>query len=147
MKTLFKDVKKYIPAAEKNNFEIQHFEMTKKEVDFAKMRASFNGSYREVYSLRPGKYIRLVRNKHTIVMSDTPIELDTNKDFVEAARGTVVIGGLGLGLVLMAIQTKKEVKKIIVYEKEQTVIDLVAKNLPLNKKVEIRLGDIFEIKP
>ncbi|MCP6727390.1 MAG: hypothetical protein KJI69_05275 [Patescibacteria group bacterium] len=148
MKTLFKDIKKYLPPSEKGVFAIEHFELSEERVKREKLQAMFGGSYHEVHSLKAGKYIKLVdKSKHDIVMSDTPMELDTNDNFVKAAFGSVLIGGLGLGLILMAIQSKKEVKSILVYEKEKEIIDLIEKRLPLNKKVTILNENIYDVAP
>ena len=109
MKTLFKDIKKYIPPSSKGNFEIKHFSLGEKQVELEKMRGMYSGNYYEVHSLKAGKYIKLIdKTNQNIIMSDTPMEMETNYDFVEAASGNVLIGGLGLGLIVMAIQSKKE---------------------------------------
>mgnify|MGYP000786328328 FL=1 len=42
-------------------------------------------------------------------MSDTPMEKETNRDFVHNAHGNVLIGGLGIGLIILAIQNKEDV--------------------------------------
>lgn len=141
----YADVKKYLPPIDGQRFKIEHFELSKERVEREKMQAMFSGSYGEVYSLKPGKYIKLIdKEYHDIVMSDTPMELDTNREFVENAKGRILIGGLGLGLILLTVMKKPEVKEIVVVEKYQEVIDLVGKNLPLNKKVKLLLGDIME---
>lgn len=136
---------------ETDRFRLEHFSLTKKEVDKARLMAAFRGgsAYAEVYTLKPGKYAKLVDKKfHEIVMSDTPMELETNAEFISAARGSVMIGGLGLGLVLLAIQKKPEVTRILVVEKEQELIERISRQLPLNSKVEVVQGDIlsFETK-
>lgn len=148
METVYKDIKKHLSPAVIGQFAIEHFELSEEKVKSEKMRAMFNGSYREVYSLEAGKYIKLIdKNRHEIVMSNTAMELETNSGFVNVASGNVLIGGLGLGLVVMAIQSKKEVKKILVCEKEKDIIELVQKKLPFNKKVTVLHKDIFDLTP
>ena len=56
-------------------------------------------------------------------------------------------GGLGIGLIIMAIQDKPEVHSITVVEKSQEVIDMIATQLPLNEKVKIIQADVFCWKP
>ena len=80
-------------------------------------------------------------------MSDTDMEKRTNANFVRNAHGNVLIGGLGIGLILLAIQDKPEVEKIVVVEKRKEVIDLVKDQLPLNGKVEVVNADVWEYTP
>lgn len=136
---------KIIPAGTKGNWRVDHFTMTKAEVDFAKMRGSFHpGGYAEVYDLEPGNYCRLVWANMDTIMSDTPMELRTQASPVRSATGDCLIGGLGLGIFILQLQDKPEVKSILVVEKEQDVIDLVQPHLPLTSKVTIIKGDIFD---
>lgn len=80
-------------------------------------------------------------------MSDTPMEKETNYSFLEHAHGDVLIGGLGIGMILLAIQDKENIESITVIEKEADIISLVGQQLPLNEKVKILQGDIFEYVP
>jgi spermidine synthase len=50
--------------------------------------------------------------------------------FRRAATGDVLIAGLGLGLDLLQIAMKRDVKKIVVVEKKQIIIDLVWPYIP-----------------
>ena len=93
-----------------------------------------------------GEYVRL-SHCGTCVMSDTPMEKRTNAKFVENAHGDILVGGLGIGMILLAIQDKKEVKSITVVEKSPEVIEMVASQLPLNEKVTIVNADVFTWKP
>lgn len=77
-------------------------------------------------------------------MSDTNMEKRTNSDFCINAYGDIIIGGLGIGMIIMAIQDKPEVNTITVIEKNQEVIDLVASQLNFNDKVNIVCADVFE---
>jgi spermidine synthase len=77
-------------------------------------------------------------------MSDTPFEWDTCREFVWQARGDVLIAGLGLGMVLLAVQAKERVTSITVLEKDPDVMALVAPQLPLNSKVRIVQADVFK---
>lgn len=95
-----------------------------------------------------GDYVKLGINGR-LMMSDTPFERRTNQDFVDNAKGHVMIAGLGIGLILEALRPKiesGEVLDIVVYEKYQDVIDLVGplyKYLPLT----IKCADILEYVP
>ena len=93
-----------------------------------------------------GTYVRLTHNGEC-VMSNTNMEKRTNMDFCINAHGDVLIGGLGIGMIILAIQDKQEVKSITVIEKNQEVIDMVASQLNFNEKVNIICADVFEWKP
>lgn len=131
---IYKDMK-FLKDGEIGNFKLSHYEV--KENDFyARVRAG----------IPVGEYIKLT-NDGECVMSDTPMEKRTNMNFVANAHGKVLIGGLGIGLILLAIQDNEEVEKITVVEKNKEVIELVGNQLPLNNKVEIVNADIFDYVP
>ena len=96
--------------------------------------------------ISPGTYIKLTHNGE-VVMSDTSMEKRTNMDFCFNAHGDVLIGGLGIGMIILAIQDRPDVRSITVLEKYQDVIDLVANDLPLNDKVRIINADVFDWRP
>ena len=56
-------------------------------------------------------------------MSMTPAEMLTQRGGVQAAEGTVVIGGLGLGWLLRKVCEKPSVERVIVVEKSQELLD------------------------
>lgn len=114
--------------------KIEHFEINEHDI-----RALWDG-------VLPGKYVRLT-HFGSVVMSDTQMEKRTNREFCVSAHGDVLIGGLGIGMVLLAVQDEDRVRSITVIEKYQDVIDLVAPQLPLNDKVQIICADVFDWKP
>ena len=116
------------------DFELSHFEIGE------------NNLYAMFHGISCGEFVRLVHNG-SVVMSDTDMEKLTNANFVRNAHGNVLIGGLGIGLILLAIQDKPEVEKIVVVEKHREVIDLVKDQLPLNGKVEVVNADVWEYTP
>ena len=116
------------------DFELSHFEIGE------------NNLYAMFHGIPCGKFVRLLHNG-SVVMSDTDMEKRTNANFVRNAHGNVLIGGLGIGLILLAIQDKPEVEKIVVVEKHREVIDLVKDQLPLNEKVEVVNADVWEYTP
>lgn len=132
---MYKNMPSILKDGQVGDFKLQHYEI------------SDNNFYAIVrYGIPPGRYIRLI-NKCECVMSDTPMEKETNRDFVRNAHGNVLIGGLGIGLIILAIQDKEDVKQITVVEKNREVIELVGKQLPLNSKVNIVNDDVFQYKP
>lgn len=99
-----------------------------------------------IQGVTPGTYVKLTHNGEC-VMSDTSMEKRTNMDFYCNAYGDVLIGGLGIGMVILAIQDKPEVKSITIIEKYPEVIDMVASQLDFNEKVKIICADVFEWRP
>lgn len=84
-----------------------------------------------------------------LMMSDGLHEKQTNEEFVRQARGDVLVVGLGIGMVLVPILRKPDVRTVTVLEKSRDVIDLVWPQLekyvgPESSKLGIVLGDVFE---
>tara|TARA_Y100000310_G_C20591154_1_gene768063 strand:+ start:749 stop:1204 length:456 start_codon:yes stop_codon:yes gene_type:complete len=74
-------------------------------------------------------------------MDNSPQEQTTHDFIVDAVKGKVLVGGLGLGCVVERLQAKREVTKIIVIEIAQDVIDLVWRYLDV-PKAEIICDDL-----
>ena len=94
------------------DFAIHHFEID--EHDF----------YARLHGIESGKYVKLTQNEE-VVMSDTKMEKETNAAFVRSAHGDVLIGSLGIGLIVLAIQDKEAVNTITILEKNEEVIELL----------------------
>lgn len=139
---------KLIPEAQIGDFKIEHKIATEEDVKYHKMRSAIHSDYGGYgyHDFEPGTYTTL-KYFSEIVMSDTPMEIRTCQDAIENASGNVLIAGLGLGIVLLEIQTKKSVKSIIVIEKNKEVLKLVAKYLPIKDFVSIVQDDIFKWLP
>ena len=127
----------HIPNGDSGAWSIQEF-----EADELWYRISMAKSGRGV---PPGKYKRLSRYK-SVIMSNTPDEIRDFMPFVWRASGRVLINGLGLGVVLTAILQKEEVKEVIVIEKEQDVINLVAPYFN-DSRLTIIHADAYEYSP
>ena len=56
-------------------------------------------------------------------MSMTPMEMLTQRSGVQAAQGTVVIAGLGMGWLLRKVSEKPSVERVIVVEKSRDLLD------------------------
>jgi predicted membrane-bound spermidine synthase len=133
----------YQPIEEKGVAKITCFEITADECIIANLRYLRDGG--RMFTIKEGKYCRLSVNKE-LMMSDTPMERRSNADFVQVANGRVFIAGLGLGMIINAILDKEEVTEVVVIEKYQDVIDLVAPKFN-NPKLKIICADIFEYLP
>lgn len=144
---------KYFPKPIKSalgNFMVDHTVMDEEFVKMEKLRGMLNawrGAHMETYDLEPATYVKLVGKGHGIMMSDTPMEIRTNREFMNEAHGDVIIAGLGLGIVLLSIQDNKDISSITVVELYAELIDLIAPRIPLNKKVKIVNADIFKWSP
>lgn len=131
---MYANMEAVLKDGKSGDFELSHFEIGE------------NNLYALFHGIPCGKFVRLI-HKGEVVMSDTDMEKRTNANFVINAHGKVLIGGLGIGLVLLAIQDNSEVEKIVVVEKHKEVIDLVKDQLPLNEKVEVVNADVWEYTP
>jgi len=108
-----------------------------------KARAIIHGYGRYVPA---GTYKVLLRN-NTVVMSNTPDEIRDSISFIRAAKGDVLINGLGLGVILKALLDKPEIDSVTVIEKSEDVINLVAPTYQNDKRVTIIHDDAFTYKP
>lgn len=99
------------------------------EAQFVNLRAALNKTPEQ--SITQGEYVQLFINGW-LWMTDTDMEKRTNKEFIEYARGNVLIGGLGLGLLLVNLIPKLEsgeVTGVTVLENNPDVISLVSEVL------------------
>lgn len=131
---MFLNMAKLLEERQIGDWKLEHF-----TVDSKNWRARIDG-------ITPGTYVRLLHGWEC-VMSDTNMEKRTNMDFCINAHGDILIGGLGIGMIILAIQDNPEVKSITVIEKNQEVIDMVASQLNFNEKVKIVCADVFEWEP
>lgn len=142
-----KGVAKNFNSTEKGLAEIKKFTITEEGAKKANLSFMFSGGY-ALQRVSAGDYVKLSVGG-TLMMSDTPMERMTNMEFIDKAKGDVMIAGLGIGLILENLKPKVEsgeVKSIVVYEKFQDVIDLVYpiySDMPL----EVRCEDILTYKP
>jgi len=82
--------------------------------------------------------VKLTENGNTW-MSDNPFEVESSMGAVESARGDVLIGGLGIGL--LPTLMKDKVDSIDIVELNQEVIDLVFHQV-VTEKMKIIRDDI-----
>ena len=115
-----------------NNYTLEHFTIIK------------DSFYTLINKIPPGEYVRLI-NKYDCIMSNTPMELQTNQDFINNAYGDVLIARLVIGLIVLPIQNY--CNSITIIEKSNDIIDLIVPQLPLNDNVTIINEDIFKFIP
>jgi len=95
----------------------------------------------EPWELDGRVYRRLLR-AGTVVMTDTPDEVDAHMEVISRARGRVLITGLGLGMVLQACLRKPEVQSVDVIEIDADVLFLVASHYR-DERLRIHHADAF----
>lgn len=139
--TWWEEYKVALPEMENEGWAIQHFEV--KETSWKRTYYALQG--RPVY---PGNYTRLIRKSGgagDLVMSDTPAEIRDHLEIIHAARGRVLIHGLGLGMCLGAVLKNAEVTHVDVVELSQDLIDLVGPHYQ-DPRVTIHQGDALTFK-
>lgn len=78
------------------------------------------------------------------VMVDDPLQWYGMQDLAKHCKGKVLVAGLGLGLIIHALQDNRDVTEIHVIERDLDVISLMADNLPQeNRKWQIIHADAF----
>jgi hypothetical protein len=82
-------------------------------------------------------------------MSLTPAEILTLRPGTRIARGKVVIAGLGLAHQLIEVSKRLQVKKVVVVELSQELVDwmLPVVRPHVRKPLEVIVGDAYEVIP
>lgn len=131
-----------VPEGRSGAWSVERFTVNPDQSRFDAIRALTRGSRRYV---RPGTYTRLMRGAQ-VVMSDTPDEMSDHIEPVRRATGSVLINGLGLGMVLNAV-LKASITDVTVVEKSEDVIRLVAQHYTTDPRVTIVCADALEFQP
>lgn len=135
-----------IPDMEGKGWAIESFKIGPIEAHVYNSQTDFH------QRVEPGKYKRLIRLSdsyptHQLVMSNTPMEVRTNKIAYEKAHGRVLIAGLGMGMILDGILSKDEVDHVTVVEISKELIDMVGPYYADNPRVTIIHSSIFDYQP
>lgn len=134
------------PNKKFGNWRIEEFTVTENEAKFFNMRMHFQGKLDEC--IQAGQYLRLEQlSTGYVVMSNTPMECNTNQVAYDYARGSVLVAGLGMGMILEAMLSKPEVTHIRVIEIDKDIIDYVGGFFKDDPRVEIIQGDILNYYP
>ncbi len=81
-------------------------------------------------------------------MSLTPLELFTLRAGARFAKGTTILAGLGMGHQLEKVCQKKSVKKVILVEREEELIQWILPRLNLHgRDLEVIIGDAYQEIP
>jgi hypothetical protein len=112
-----------------------------------------NGNPESVVS--PGTYQVLSgpcgeKGESAVMMSNTQLEYRTNRNFVDNARGDVLVIGLGIGMLLRPLLANKDVRTVTVLELEPDVIRLVKPHyadLIADGELFVYEADAFDFEP
>ncbi len=132
-----------LPESASGAWRIEYFTITEEEASRYNLLGSMKASERG-RKVAPGQYTRLMRDS-TIVMTDTPAEMSDHLRFIKNATGSVLINGLGLGMVLQAVLNKPEVTEVTVIEQSTDVIHLASSHYN-DPRLTIIQGDALTYK-
>lgn len=94
------------------------------------------------------KYVTLLHiNSNKAMMSNHESETKTNQKFLDAAKGDVLIFGLGIGLIIFPLLEDDDITSITIIEIDNGLIDMISpiiKERDTYSKVEIVNCDAFE---
>ncbi len=124
------------------DWKLQNFEVDEEKIGLMNFRTLRDNRPHRIVTT--GEYTRLTRN-NTVVMSDTHAEAWEHQEAL-FAKGNVLIAGLGIGFVLGTLAYKEDVSSIMVIEKSEDVIKMVAPYYEHLDNVTIVQGDIFKFK-
>lgn len=131
----FRPMVELVPEMREGDFRIIHHTLTKEDVELAQIRSIMSYSGGETGYLQAATYVELRQywtndkypdvEHNNLLMSDTPMERRTNSDLLRAAKGDVLIAGLGFGMVLWPLLHKEEVTSITVIELHPEIIKMI----------------------
>ncbi len=138
-------IKSTVPIGKIGDWTVERFEVSEKEADFHNLRCAIKRSYREIEA---GKYTKLT-HCNSVIMSDTPAEINDHLYFMYRAKGDILVNGLGLGLVTEGLMLNPDVKHLTVIEISPEVIRLVGEYLKNkhNGRLSIVNADAFVWNP
>lgn len=108
------------------NVWLEHFEISPSQATIENLRYA-NDGHPEL-AIAPGKYVKLMVDGQTM-MSDVPMEMLTNAEVINRAKGRVFIAGLGMGMILIPILASHRVKTVTVVESNLDVLKIVLPQL------------------
>lgn len=139
----YNEYKVDVPTGKSGVWSIARFTVDEVSSFFTTLDSTFGRSR----AVPAGEYTMLSRGGCT-VMSDTPAEIRDHLGVIRGAHGSVLIVGLGLGMVARAVARKPEVTKVTVVEISPDVIALTGPwLLAQSEKIEIVEADIFQWTP
>lgn len=133
-----------VPEGRSGDWAVERFEVDEDGARRHNLQCDIRGQ-RFGY-IAPGTYTRLMCGDD-LIMSDTPSEMWDHLDFVHRATGSLLINGLGLGMVLKNVLAKPGVTDVVVVEKSPDVVALVAPTYASDPRVAVIVADAMEFQP
>ena len=132
-----------VPEGETENWKVENFEIKEKELGM-----TIHNMHNPGRGVAPGHYTRLMyKPTRDCMMSNTKAEIRDHFEFLDNAKGHVLINGLGIGIILEALLDNPEVTRITVVEIDEEVIQLTGPSFENEPNVEIIHADAFEYTP
>ena len=125
-----------VPDGISGHWKIETFEVSKEDASFSRIRAIMHPE--EI--IEPGTYKRLT-HQGDVVMSNTPMEIATNRAIIRMATGRTLLNGLGLGMVPAAILPNPKLTELWIVEKSADVIRLVGPTVTKDTRVRLIHSD------
>ena len=122
-----------VPCGQRGDWTLEEFSVSESEAALHNISTLQPG--RAHGRIRPGLYKRLAHRSRGVVMSNTPMEILTNREAYSQAKGAVLINGLGMGMLLEAVLAKPEVESVRVVEIDADVIALVGPHFAADPRV------------
>lgn len=137
-----------LPEAKSGNWSIRREIVSKADAEFASLRAIMS-SDRGRGNYEANEVMTILYNGSTLVMSDSKDEQRDHRWAWARAKGRVLAHGLGIGMFANALLQKPEVEHLLIIEKSEDVIQMVAPHYKakFGDRIEIRQGDAFTWKP
>ena len=135
-----------LPEASCGKFIIKKRIATEDDCRLEEERIKLSFNFRDTLQLKPGTYTYLC-NEDDFIMSDTTGEIMTNLEFLYNAKGSILIGGLGLGVMELILSKMENIDSVLVIEKNIEVINLVWDKLKLPPKFAVVQADCFKYVP
>jgi hypothetical protein len=102
--------------------------------------------FRSITMLFRDTMATLHRDRGECVMEDSPEELRRHLPILLAARGRVLVSGLGLGCVVRGLLAKPEVEHVDVVEISYSILQLASAEFADDPRVTIHHGDALTIE-
>lgn len=134
-----------IPDGQRGPWAIETFNVSRMEAEFHNLRCMMNR--RRTSEIRPGTYRRLRHASRGTVMSNTPMEVRTHRIAFAKATGSVLINGLGMGMILEAVLSKPDVTAVRVIELDADVLALVGPHFAHDPRVTLVHADARTYTP
>jgi len=135
-----------LPEQRVGDWSIEYFSLSQEQARIATMREAQSTF---PFRVDPGDYVKLIFqddvNTPEVVMSNTWMECATHNHPKRFGTGSILINGLGLGMIAQTLALKDDVDRITVIEKSPDVIAMVQPYL--HDKITVIEADAYTWSP